>query len=215
MCLSVYLSGCVPVCVSVCVSVCLWVCPCVCLAVYLSGCVPACVSVCLCVLYVCLSVYLSVCLSDCNPDTFYIPLHFLSTAGSTFLSSGPSSKPISFLISFHFVWFQLLQVNEVVKYVGYNKTQTYQSTVDENMGWVIYFIRLSVLLSVYLPDWLFFWLTVRQSDSCLRVCLCVCLDSCVFVCSHVCIQCPSTHLYYPITRTDCLAFPFSDRQTDR
>ena len=113
------------------------------LSVYLSFC-SIYLSLCLCVLSVCLSASLSLCIyitpTSSSSHLFSIQFHFnqilitLSLICSPFFHTNPFPH---FILLKKFIFlstFQLLQVNEVVKYVGYNKTQTYQSTVDENMG---------------------------------------------------------------------------------
>jgi PHS family inorganic phosphate transporter-like MFS transporter len=59
----------------------------------------------------------------------------------------------------NFIFFgQLLQVNEVLKYVGYNKQQDYQSTLDESRGFVKGFVL--VVLVPLVPGYYFSAFTI-------------------------------------------------------
>lgn len=59
----------------------------------------------------------------------------------------------------NFVFFgQLLQVNQVLKYVGYNKQQEFQSTLDESMGYVKGFVL--VVLVPLVPGYYFAAFTI-------------------------------------------------------
>jgi hypothetical protein len=59
----------------------------------------------------------------------------------------------------NFIFFgQLLQVNEVLKYVGYNKQQDYQSTLDESRGFVKGFVL--VVLVPLIPGYYFTAFTI-------------------------------------------------------
>ena len=148
---------------------------------------------------VCMSVCLSVSLSVCiyiSPTSslhlFSIQLsHFaLSLICSLFFHTNLFSHFILLHKFIFFFTFKLLQVNEVVKYVGYNKTQTYQSTVDENMGWVnssLLTVCLSVRLSVYLCFCLSITPSIYVSD-CVSVCLSVWLVAHLSVGPSVCLS---------------------------